>query len=47
MAEKQFGELPAEVWPDGKTEDTDEYEYEIGAYYDDEEEARPRGKSKR
>ncbi len=28
-AKNQFGELPAEVWPDGPTVSTDEYEYEV------------------
>ena len=29
QAESQFGEKPREVWPDGPTEETDEYEYTL------------------
>lgn len=28
-AEEQFGEKPANVWPDGPTEEVEEYEFEL------------------
>jgi hypothetical protein len=32
QAEEQFGELPSNVWPDGRTVEVDEYSYEVGDY---------------
>ena len=39
-AEEIFGELPAEVWPDGPTEPVAEYEYRLWDEIDELEEAR-------
>lgn len=32
---EQFGERPAEIWPDGPTHELDEYEYQVDVPEDD------------
>lgn len=34
-AEYDFGEKPAEVWPDGPVEEIEEYEYEVDVPVDE------------
>lgn len=36
-AEASFGEKPTEVWPDGETQEVQEYEYEVSVPEEDRE----------